>query len=321
MRIPSTFRLPLPVKIICLTILLVPMIWSIAPCLALAAKPAPPGKILVAATILPLADFCRNLGGDRVEVQALIPPGASPHTFEPAPSVIARAGRARLFVYIGAGLEPWAERLLHSRETAGLTVVEAAAGLPLLHEAEHHQEEGEAHEAEHHHEGGNPHIWLDPVLAKGICRRINAALIKVDPVHASEYETNLKAYLASLDGLDQEYRRQISTWRLKSFISFHPAFSYLAKRYGLKEVGVMELAPGREPTPRHLQDIIAAVRRYGIRVIFAEPQLNPRAAEVIAQEAGVQVLMLDPMGGRPPYGSDYLKLMRHNLAVMAEAMK
>ena len=83
----------------------------------------------------------------------------------------------------------------------------------------------------------------------------------------------------------------------------------------------MELAPGREPTPRHLQDIIAAVRRYGIRVIFTEPQLNPRAAEVIAQEAGVRVLMLDPMGGRPPYGSDYLKLMRHNLAVMAEAMK
>jgi zinc transport system substrate-binding protein len=298
------------------------LIGSIFPGLVCAADPVPPDKIPVAATILPLADFCRNLGGDRVEVQTLIPPGASPHAFEPAPSVIARAGRARVFVYIGAGLEPWAERLLHSRETRGLTVVEAAAGIPLLQEAEHHHEEAEAHEAEHHHhEGGNPHIWLDPVLAKEICRRIAAALVKVDRGHASEYEANLKTYLSSLDALDQEYRTQINTWRLKSFISFHPAFSYLAKRYGLKQVGVMELAPGREPTPRHLQDIIAAVRRYGIRVIFAEPQLNPRAAEVIAQEAGVRVLMLDPMGGQPPYGSDYLKLMRHNLAVMAEAMK
>ena len=276
----------------------------------------------MAATILPLADFCRNLGGDRVEVQTLIPPGASPHAFEPPPSAIAEGRPARVFVYIGAGLEPWAERRLHSGEAGGLTVVEAAAGVPLLHEAEPHQEEAEAHEGEeHHHAGGNPHIWLDPVLAKEICRRLDAALIKVDPGHASEYAANLTTYLASLDLLDQEYRRQIKTWRLKSFISFHPAFSYLAKRYGLKEVGVMELAPGREPTPRHLQDIIAAVRRYGIRVIFTEPQLNPRAAEVIAQEAGVRVLMLDPMGGRPPYGSDYLKLMRHNLAVMAEAMK
>ena len=110
-------------------------------------------------------------------------------------------------------------------------------------------------------------------------------------------------------------------WRLRDYVSFHPAFTYFARRYGLNEVGVIEVAPGREPTPRHLQDLVAAIRRYGIKVVFAEPQLNPRVAEVIAQEAGVKVLMLDPMGGRPPYGSDYLKLMRHNLAALDEALR
>jgi zinc transport system substrate-binding protein len=292
---------------------------------ATAAAP-PEKKILVAASILPLGDFCRHLGGDRVEVQVLIPPGASPHVFEPTPSVIAKANRAPVFVYIGAGLEPWAERILRARGSQNLTVVEAAAGMPLLMEAESHHKPEESHKAEseehkHGHEGGNPHIWLDPVLAKDICRRIAAALIKVDPAHAGEYEANLKTYLASLDELDREYRSHISTWSRRGFISFHPAYSYLAKRYGLQEVGVMELAPGREPTPRHMQELVAAIRSSGIRVVFAEPQLNPRVAQVVAREAGVKVLMLDPIGGRPPYDSDYLKLMRYNLAAMAEAMK
>lgn len=286
------------------------------------ANAAPPEKVLVAASIQPLADFCRQLGGDRVEVQALIPPGASPHTFEPAPSVIAKVARARVFVYIGAGLEPWVERLLKARGSQDLTVVEAAAGMPLLMEADHHQEKGDIHEGEEHrHEGGNPHIWLDPVLAQEICAKIAQALIQEDPGHLAVYEANLNHYLTELRELDQEYRTQINSWRLKAFISFHPAFSYLAKRYGLKEVGVLEPTPGREPTPRHLQEIVSAVRKYGIRVIFTEPQLNPRMAEVVAQEAGVKILILDPVGGKPPYGTDYLKLMRYNLAEMAEAMK
>jgi ABC-type Zn uptake system ZnuABC Zn-binding protein ZnuA len=84
---------------------------------------------------------------------------------------------------------------------------------------------------------------------------------------------------------------------------------------------VIEGAPGREPSPRHLQKIITAVKNSGVKAIFAEPQLSPRVAEVIAQEAGVKVLFLDPLGGRPPYGSDYLKLMRYNLKVFAQALQ
>jgi len=306
--------------------------------LGVAVGSAAAAKMPVAASIAPLGDFCRHLGGDLVEVQVLIPPGANLHAFEPAPSVIARASQARIFIYIGAGLEPWAARVLHVQEAKDRVVVAAAAGIPLLEAGDHghgpeeahegkgpgpHEPEGEHHHKEdkHQHQSGNPHIWLDPVLAKDICRRVSAALIKADPAHAARYEANLRSYLAALDELDQEYRTQINTWRQKAFISFHPAFSYLARRYGLREVGVMEVTPGREPTPRHMQGIVAAVRHSGVKVMFTEAQFNPRVAQVIAQEAGVKVLVLDPMGGKPPYGSDYLQLMRHNLAVMAEAMK
>ena len=304
------------------------LFWSVAP--AGAAPPA--GKLLVAATIVPLGDFCQKIGGDLVQVQVLIPPGASPHAFEPPPSVMARASQARVFVYVGAGMEPWADKLLRSRGGGGLVVVEAAQGVPLLKDTHpHHHEEAEkpGHSGRHHDEeesaglqqGGNPHIWLDPVLAQDICRKIASAFIQADPGHRAQYEANLKNYLAALEELNREIDSRARGWRLRDFVSFHPSFSYFARRYNLHEVGTIEAAPGREPTPRHLKNLVAAIRRYGIKVVFAEPQLNPRVAEVIAQEAGVKVLKLDPMGGAPPYGSDYLQLMRYNLAALDEALR
>jgi zinc transport system substrate-binding protein len=290
-------------------------------CLVLPLGPAqvaaPASPLPVAATIVPLGDFCQKIGGDLVRVQVLIPPGASPHVFEPAPSVIARASQARVFVYIGAGLEPWATKLLQARDSKDLLVVEAARGIPLLNMAGHHDRE----ETPAAHLTGNPHIWLDPVLAQEICRKIAAAFIQADPAHRAQYEANLQAYLAALADLNREIENHAKTWRLRDYVSFHPAFAYFARRYGLHDVGTIEASPGREPTPRHLQNIVSAIHHFGIKVVFAEPQLNPRVAQVIAQEAGVKVLLLDPLGGRPPYGNDYLQLMRYNLAILNQALK
>jgi len=287
-------------------------------------------KITVAASILPLADFTRRVGGDRVEVETLIPPGASPHAFEPPPSVMARAARARVLVYIGAGLEPWADRVRRSH-TDAVAVVEAARGITMLQDGDHPHHEGEGKEVHqghgpkakeaHHHASGNPHIWLDPVLAQEICGKIAAALIEVDPTHKELYTANLQKFLAELEDLHQEITRRTAAWTIKEYVCFHPAYAYFAQRYGLREVGVIEMAPGRGPTPKHLRKLIRDIRHFGIRVVFSEPQFSPRVAEVIAQEAGVKVLMLDPVGGRPPYGSDYIKLMKYNLDTMEKAMK
>jgi zinc transport system substrate-binding protein len=284
-------------------------------------------KISVAASILPLGDFCQKIGGNEVEVHVLVPPGASPHVFEPSPTAVAQAMAARVFVYVGAGLDPWAERLLAAQKTPGQAVVEAVAGIPLIKDVDEHEheeagakepEEGEHH---HHHEAGNPHVWLDPVLAQDICRRIAQALIQVDPAHKNLYEVNLALYLGKLQKLNQDIKAIVATFRHRDYVTFHPAYAYFSRRYGLQQVGVIEAAPGREPSPGHLQRIIAAIKKTGVKAVFAEPQLSSRVAEVIAQEAGVKVLILDPLGGRPPYGSSYLKLMRHNLAVLAEAMQ
>lgn len=282
-------------------------------------------KIPVAASILPLGDFLEKLGGEQVEVTVLIPPGASPHVYEPSPAAVAQAARARVLAYVGAGLDPWVERLLARRGEGGPQVVQATAGISLLAEVphpDHDQRPGpEPEKGGHRHGQGNPHIWLDPVIAQDLCRRLAAALMAADPEHRELYEANLARYLAELEALHQEITAATATFRIREFVSFHPAFSYFARRYGLKEVGVIEAAPGREPTPGLLRKLVNNIRKFQVQAVFAEPQLSPRAAEVLAREAGVKVLILDPLGGRPPYGSDYLKLMRHNLAVMQQAMQ
>jgi ABC-type Zn uptake system ZnuABC Zn-binding protein ZnuA len=320
----SAFRLAEPVllaTLMCCFLALFP-----ASALA-AANPMP-----VAATIIPLGDFCQKIGGDLVRVQVLTPPGSSPHVFEPSPSEMARAFQARVFVYIGAGLEPWAARLLHARGPKDLVVVEAARGIPLLEmRQDHHHGEAETlgHTGTHHgqeeghtaHPSGNPHIWLDPVLAQQICRKIAASFVQADPAHRAQYKANLQAYLAALADLNRTIADHAKRWRLRDYVSFHPSFAYFARRYDLHNVGTIQTSPGREPTPRYLSNLIGTIHRFGIKAIFAEPQLNSRVAEVIAREAGVKVLRLDPLGGRPPYGQDYIQLMRHNLATLDQALQ
>ncbi len=302
--------------------------------LVLGAGPAQsqPPKMRVAASILPLADFCRQVGGDRVEVQVLIPPGASPHTFEPSPGTLTGLSKAQVLVYIGAGLEPWIDRFLKTRKDQKPAVVAATHGIALIKEipehvrggevpGQHRHPKGDGGGQGHTHEAGNPHVWLDPLLAQDICRRIAAAFIARDPGNKALYEQNLENYLEKLTDLHHQIVTETAAFRLREFIGFHPSFTYLARRYDLKEVGIIEVAPGREPTPRALKNIIKAIHHYGIKVIFSEPQFSPRLAEVLAKEAGVSVLLLDPIGGHPPYGEDYLKMMQYNVETMAKAMK
>jgi zinc transport system substrate-binding protein len=284
----------------------------------------------VAASIVPLADFCRQIGGNKVEVEVLIPPGASPHTFEPSPRVLAGLAKARVLVEVGSGLEPWLDKFIQAQPADKRpAVLEATQGIELIAEVPEPvkvgAKQGHPHAAEagHAHESGtgNPHVWLDPIYAQEICRRIAVAFEKADPENKGVYEQNLARYLQQLAQLDQEIRTATASFRLREFVGFHPSFSYFARRYGLREVGIIEVAPGREPTPRAFQNIIEAIRRYGIKVIFSEPQFSPRIAEVLARDAGVKVLMLDPIGGRSPYNDSYIAMMRYNVSTMAQAMQ
>jgi len=273
------------------------------------AEPSPTadGRILVAASIAPLADFARQVGDDHVEVITLVPPGASPHTYELIPSQVEQVANARLLVLNGVGLEYWADKLIQSADNPTLIVVDTSQGIEVL--------AGTAGEP-----GGNPHIWLDPENAIVQVGHIRDALIRADLTHADDYRANAERYIAELQALDQEIANEVATWSNRQFIAFHPAWVYFARRYGLVQAAVIEESPGREPSPVDVARIVETAKRIGAKAIFAEPQFSPQAARTIAEESGAQVLFLDPLGSSLDDRS-YSNLMRYNVAQMARSLR
>lgn len=274
-------------------------------------------RIAVAVSIDPLADLARRVGGDRIEVLTLIPPGASPHTYELKPSQVARVARARLLVLNGVGFEFWADKLVKAVDNPALEVVDTSKGIPILESGD--QEEAD-HRGEHDHAGGNPHIWLDPRQAMVQVRHIRDALVRADPDHAAVYRTNATGLLTALENLDREIVAEVEGWRRRQFIAFHPAWVYFARRYNLEQVAVIEASPGREPSPVELARIVETAKRIGARAIFAEPQFSPKAVETIAQESGARVLFLDPLGSTL-IDRGYVAMMRYNVAQMASVLR
>ncbi|MCJ7617134.1 MAG: metal ABC transporter substrate-binding protein [Desulfobacterales bacterium] len=275
-------------------------------------------KIPVIASIFPVADMVKQVGGMYVDVTIVIPSGASPHTFEPRPSLLKKISKARVFFMIGAGLELWAGNFVRLSNNQ-LFTVKLSEGIPLIKLSKHNH--GDADISDTESGFANPHIWLDPEIAKLMVNKIISALCKLDNKHMKYYEKRGSAYLDKLNELHVLITSTVEKFKTRKYVSFHPAWDYFARRYGLESVGVIEAAPGRQPTPKSIQNIISLIKQHDIRAVFAEPQLNPKVAEVIANEANVKMLLLDPMGGPDIKGRDtYFDLMKYNLNVLQEAM-
>lgn len=273
-----------------------------------AQSPASEGNVLVVVSIAPLGDFVRHVGGDRVRVEVLVPPGTSPHTFEPTPEQVKILSRAHLLVLNGVGLEFWADKMIQSAGNPNLHVVVTAEGLDILQTAD---EEGDV--------GGNPHVWLDPINAALQVARIRDALVEVDPGGKDVYLRNGARYIEDLKALDRDIMLRVAAFREKRFVAFHWAWVYFARRYGLEQAAVIERMPGSEPSPGEIAQVVETIRRMGAKAIFAEPQLSPRVAEAIAAETGAQVLFLNPLGEPPDY--NYIATMRHNVEQLEKALK
>ncbi len=271
-----------------------------------ARAPATAGAGIVA-SIDPLAEFAGRLSGGPAAVHVLVPAGVEVHDYEPTPGDLRRLVAARLFVYNGAGLEPWVPSL-RSQLPPSVHIVEAAEGLPLA------EVEGDV----------DPHIWLDPLLASRQAERILAALMRVDPAGRSRYEANAASLRADFRSLDAAYRQGLARCRRREFITAHASFGYLARRYGLRMVPISGLAPEAEPSPTRLKDVIQEARRAGIRVIYVEPRGDRRPAETVAREIGGRTAVLDPLESLPPQArrgrNAYFKVMYENLAQLLRGL-
>ncbi|MCE5322176.1 metal ABC transporter substrate-binding protein [bacterium] len=266
-----------------------------------------PERMQVAVSIGPLGDFAKNVGGDNVDVHILVQPGASPHTYQLTTDQMEMLSKASVLVLNGVNLEFWADKAIDAANNSKLVVVKTANGLPIIDSGD-----------DHDHPGGNPHVWLNPIYAVHQVKMIRDAFIKADPEHKEQYDKNAAQYINKLMQLDKQIRQRVKTFTSKDFIAFHPAWVYFAREYGLNQVAVIEETPGREPAPSELGDIVKVCKRINAKAIFSEPQFSPKAAQVIADECGAQVLMLDPMGKAPDY--DYIETMHANLDQMTKAL-
>ncbi len=281
--------------------------------LSVALLPGPAAAVVqVVATLFPIADIVRQVGGTNVEVALLLPAGASPHTFEPAPTQIRQVAQAQLFVRVGAGLDGWTQPLLAAAQRP-VRVVTLTDGVVLLPIGDGHAGSG----------SGDPHIWLDPLLVRDhVVPALAGALTQVAPEHAPEFAAGAAAFSTALTRLDAEIRAALAPVPNRRYVSFHGAWRYFARRYELTEVAVVEPFPSKEPSARDIASLVERARGAHVRAVLVEPQFSARTAEQIAREIGARVITVDPLGGPQLAGrAAYVDLMRYNLQRFLEALQ
>lgn len=264
--------------------------------------------LTVAASIPPLASLVAEVGQDRITVVQLVPNGANPHTYEPTPSDAAKVAQAEAFFLVGLGFDTYLEKIIKAVKGERAPIFYVSAGLELL---------GDEHED--HHEEANPHVWLSLRNAQVILKTIAQSLAIIDPEGAVFYEENARKYAQILADLDSWFVEEVSSLSSRSFVATHNSLSYLARDYGLFEAGVLEKAPGHEPTPQELAELAILMKRENVRIIVVEPQFSVKAAQVLAEETKSTLVSFDPLGSFPD--TPYHVLMEQNLRKLAEAWR
>jgi ABC-type Zn uptake system ZnuABC Zn-binding protein ZnuA len=279
-----------------------------------------PGSVKVLAVETFLADIAQNVAGSRLKVDALIPAGADPHEFEPAPADVAKVAASTVVIANGTGLEMFLSKLLDN--TGGQHVlIEASAGLQKR--APH---EGEA--ALDDHPQGDPHFWLDPLNVVQYVENIRAGLSKADPEGANTYQANADAYVAKLKELDTWVTAQVQLVPAarRMLVTNHESFGYFADRYGFQIVGTIipSVSTDASPSAQQLASLVDRVKATGAPAIFLETGSNPSLAEQLARETGVKVVTglfthstSEPSGPAP----DYIAMIRYNTTAIVNALK
>ena len=253
-------------------------------------------RLHVFVSIAPQLESVRSIGGELVTAEALVPPGASPETYVPQPRRIASLSKASFVLTIGV---PFEKALLPKVRGAfpNLPVIDGRDGMEILPMEEGIEIHGSGHEHDHGHDHGHggmdPHVWLSIGNMRIHARTVARALSERLPEHRAEIEKRAADYIASLETLDDEIRRQLAPLKGRTAMVFHPAFGYFLRRYGIRQLAV-ELN-GREPTGRYLSELLRVAKENRVHCIFVQPQFNGKTVHVVAKELDGAVVTLDPL--------------------------
>lgn len=225
-----------------------------------------------------------------------------------------------VFIINGAGMESFLDKVLEQKPD--LKIIDTSEGIELI--KSDYEEESDNHDHDHDHdhdEEYNPHVWLSVENAIKQVENIENKLIEYNSINKDKYSQNAREYIEQLSNLDNKIHSELDNIKNKNIVTFHEAFPYFAKEYGLNIVGVVQREAGSEPSAKELQETIEKIKKLDVKAICVEPQYSTKAAETISKETNVKVYTLDPIVTEESKNSSYIDIMNKNLETLKEAFK
>ncbi|MCA9383173.1 zinc ABC transporter substrate-binding protein [Candidatus Dojkabacteria bacterium] len=266
------------------------------------------GDFTVAVSIFPLQDIVKNIAGESSQVVQVLPTGVSPHTYEPTIQDKSMLENADIVFYIGGGLDNW--MIEGASEEARLVDLSKYVNI----EEDHDQEDDDAN---HEHEE-DPHYWLSMSIMEELSKIIADELGVANPQNIEVYEQNSVSYIEELKASREDLAAQLESLVNKKIITFHGGFDYFADDFGLEVAATIEEFPGKEPSPAYLSEVASVIEQNNLNAIFKEPQLSDSIITPLAQDYGIEVYTLDPLGGVEDRLT-YIELMEYNVRTIITA--
>jgi zinc/manganese transport system substrate-binding protein len=280
-------------------------------------------RLKVTATILPIYLFTKAVAGDAATVKLLISPGTEVHEYQSKPADVQAIAQSDVIIKNGLGLEQFLTATVSSAQNSKLMEIDASRGIQTLVQVSPvvkpmADKGGDAQS----HEAVNPHVWLDPVRAQAQVANIRDGLSKADPLNRQTYQANAATYIQQLQQLDRQFQQGLEKCRTHPcrFVTFHDAFPYLANRYQLQQLAVVEI-PEDSLTPSDLQKVVAAVKQYNVKTLFSEAGTNNPLLSNLSQDLNLRLKRLDSLEAGEPNPQHYFVAMKNNLQALEAAFK
>ena len=276
-------------------------------------------KPMVAVSTFSLYDITKHISGDTLEIINIIPFGVDPHSYEPTPTAMANISKSKLVLYSGAGLEPWTDGFEFQNR-----VIDISKYIALRELDSHEHEQHDFHDHQCAHNKIDPHYWLDFSNMVTATNLITKELIKISPSDELLYLTNRDKYLNMLRKLDDDYQKALTGCSLDTIIVNHNAIGYLSSRYGFHVESLSGFSPEAEPSAKNMVRLISHVKEHSVNTVFFETFVSDRAIKSIADEAGVSVDVLQPLGNITADEAEakltYERMMYINLEKISKAL-
>jgi len=279
-------------------------------------------RLAVVATTGDLRSLVEAVGGDRVAVTSLVPPGFDPEEYQAKPQDLARVQRAHAVVRVGLDFDLWFDRLLLVQPSGNVRrgaagYIDASFGVAALEVRGQNVGPGDGHA----HGSGNPHYWLDPKNAEIVTGNILEGLACVDPANTTIYEANRLAFLVRLERKLKEWEERLAALQGVPLVAYHNSWPYFARRFRLEFIGTFEPKPGVPPSPSHLATLIRTMGERGARIIVRQPHEPEKDIAFVAKRTGSAVAVLGASVGALPRADDYFSLFDVNAAALLSAAR